>query len=168
MEITVIRHGQTIENLQGICQGQSEGTLSERGREQALALSCAICDDTFDLVVTSDLRRAVDTADIIFKGRVSIKLDSRLRERGLYSLQGGELYPDIDYCGHIDGCESMDELFARVKELLYELKEHYSDRRVALISHGITIRIIRSICEDIDVEKTVVVENCSLNRFIIP
>ncbi len=170
MEITVIRHGQTIENLQGICQGQTNGTLSDRGREQALGLNQRLIqeDITFDLVICSDLRRAAETAEIAFGDRAEIVSDKRLRERGLYTLQGGELHHSIDYVEHIDGCESMPEMFARVQDLLDEIKAQHSDRRIALVSHGITIKVITSLCLGVEIHETTLADNCSLTKFRIP
>lgn len=168
MEIVVIRHGETLENLEGICQGQTDGTLSDRGKEQAFALRHEALAMNFDLVITSDLKRAFKTAQILFSSEVPIQIDARLRERGLYSMQGGRLDPSIDYCGHIDGCESMEELTSRVGEFLRELKVQYSHKRIALISHGVTIRVISSICEGISPSETTLSDNCSINKFIIP
>ncbi len=168
MEITVIRHGETIDNRAKICQGHSNGELSELGIAQARALGESLSSQSFDLVISSDLKRAVDSAKLIFGEGVTIKEDIRLRERGLAALQGRELDPSINYCAHIDGCESMEEFFGRVRDILAEIKSCYSAQKVALLTHGLTIRVIASICEHSPLEQTSVVDNCSINKFIIP
>lgn len=170
MEITVIRHSQTVENLQGVCQGQTCGTLSDRGREQAQELRQKLDNQgiSFDLVICSDLSRAVQTAEIVFGNRVEITTDERLRERGLYAIQGEKFIPTIDYVGHLDGCETMQAMFARVQELLEEIKQRHRGKRIALLSHGITIRVITSICQEVEIHQTTLVDNCSLTNFKIP
>lgn len=168
MEITVIRHGETIDNRAKICQGHSDGRLSELGIAQARALGESLSNQSFDHVISSDLKRAVDTSRLIFGEDAEIKEDSRLRERGLAALQGRELDPSINYCAHIDGCESMEEFFGRVRDMLAEIKSCYAAQKVALVTHGLTIRVIASICEQTPLEQTSVVDNCSLNKFIIP
>ncbi len=168
MEIAVIRHGETEENIEHICQGQSHGTLSAKGRKQAYELGEELRGESFDLVIASDLRRAADTAQIIFGDRVEILHDPRLRERGLTPLQGGKLNSSVNYCAHIDGCESMESMERRVRSLLSELKSLHPEKRVVLVSHGLTIRVITSICQGVDIAATEVVKNCSLTKFIIP
>ncbi|MFR9648955.1 MAG: histidine phosphatase family protein [Rikenellaceae bacterium] len=166
MEIAVIRHGETLENIEHICQGQSHGTLSPLGREQARQLRESLTGESFDLVIASDLRRAIDTAEIIFSGSgVRIEHDARLRERGLLPLEGGKLDSSVNYCAHIDGCESMESMFSRVRSLLSEMESLHANKRVALVTHGLTIRVITSICQGVDIADTKVVKNCSLIKF---
>lgn len=169
MEISVIRHSQTQENLQGICQGQTNGTLSDRGKEQARELAHELKQEgiAFDMVISSDLGRAVETAKIIFGNHPEIVTDKRLRERGLPPIEGKKLLPTVDYVEHIDGCESMQEMFERVQDLLDEIKKKHHNKRIALVSHGLTIRVITSLCEEVEIHETTLVGNCSLTKFRI-
>ena len=67
MTIYIVRHGETEENLQTILQGHMPGTLTEKGKAQvrATALQLAKADVRFTRIVTSDLKRAMDSAQFI-------------------------------------------------------------------------------------------------------
>ena len=63
--LLVLRHGQTSHNASGIWQGQTDTDLSEVGREQAAVAAHALAGQGIDVIVTSDLRRAADTATTV-------------------------------------------------------------------------------------------------------
>jgi len=63
--IIAIRHGETEWNLQGRFQGHKDSPLSPLGRAQAAALGRRLGAETFDLLYSSDLGRALDTAGAI-------------------------------------------------------------------------------------------------------
>ena len=62
----LVRHGQTVENLQRIFQGHLPGMLTEEGRLQAIGLGPQLEDLALDAVVSSDLQRVVDTVKLAF------------------------------------------------------------------------------------------------------
>ena len=61
-EITIIRHGETIWNVQQRIQGQRNSKLSENGILQAELVANALAKREFDILISSDLERAVETA----------------------------------------------------------------------------------------------------------
>ena len=61
IEIKYFVHGTTRDNLEKKATGWLPGELSEKGVEQAKALSQIIKDECFDLVISSDLKRAIDS-----------------------------------------------------------------------------------------------------------
>ena len=63
--IFLVRHGETVDNANNIMQGQTQGCLNERGREQARQVAERLASEQIDAVVASDLRRAVQTAEVI-------------------------------------------------------------------------------------------------------
>jgi len=74
-------HSTSVDNERGIATGWLQGELSATGREQALLLGQRRRDDGVDLVVSSDLRRAVETAELAFAGSaITVRHDRRLRE----------------------------------------------------------------------------------------
>ncbi|MGA9613494.1 MAG: glucosyl-3-phosphoglycerate phosphatase, partial [Mycobacterium sp.] len=87
--LVMLRHGQTEFNLSSRMQGQLDTELTELGRAQAVAAAAALAKDQPLLVVSSDLRRAYDTA-IALQERIGIpvRADERLRETHLGDWQG--------------------------------------------------------------------------------
>ena len=67
MTIYIVRHGETEENLQSILQGHMPGTLTEKGKAQVRATAQQLAKEgvRFTRIVTSDLKRAMDSAQFI-------------------------------------------------------------------------------------------------------
>ncbi|MDH3261349.1 MAG: histidine phosphatase family protein [Acidimicrobiia bacterium] len=63
--ITFLRHGESTGNASGVIQGRGSSPLSERGRMQAAAVGDRLRNQRFDLVVSSDMERAVETAEAL-------------------------------------------------------------------------------------------------------
>ena len=87
LELWLVRHGQSTFNAEKRIQGQANAPLSELGIRQAKRLSERLAEHKFDHVHTSDLQRALQTAEIVCPDLPLIK-DSRLREVSLGILQG--------------------------------------------------------------------------------
>ena len=68
-ELLLVRHGQTDWNVQGRFQGHADRPLSAAGRIEAEALSVVLGSERLDAIYTSDLRRALETAQIIGEAR---------------------------------------------------------------------------------------------------
>jgi len=81
MKLFITRHGETIENINNICQGHIEGQLSKEGINQAKKLANRFKDEQINAIYSSDLNRAVDTAKQILKFHpdLTLILDKRLR-----------------------------------------------------------------------------------------
>ncbi|MBW2687894.1 MAG: histidine phosphatase family protein [Deltaproteobacteria bacterium] len=62
LEVCLVRHGQSVSNAAGVWQGQGDSPLSEIGRTQVDGLGQALAGERYDLVLSSDLSRAADTA----------------------------------------------------------------------------------------------------------
>ena len=63
--IFLVRHGETVDNARQIMQGQTQGCLNDKGREQAEQVAGRLAGEQIDAVVASDLNRAIQTAEII-------------------------------------------------------------------------------------------------------
>lgn len=103
VELVYFVHGTTVDNESGRCTGWSPGELSVVGIRQAKELANLIDVNSFDVVFCSDLKRAVDTAEMAFENSdVSIILDDRLREcnygefNSAKEEERGEMKPHID------------------------------------------------------------------------
>ena len=89
VEVVYETHSTSVDNECGIATGWLEGALSAVGREQARTLGERRRNDGLTVVFTSDLHRAVETAEIAFAGAaIPIELDRRLRECNYGSLNG--------------------------------------------------------------------------------
>lgn len=147
MRLYIIRHGETIENREGILQGHNHGTLTVDGIAQAKALATRLANEPFDVIYSSDLHRAFDTAKEIASYHVNTPLISfeLLRERYLGELQGSHksrwdpenLPPSV---------ETSDDLEQRAKSIIDKLIAKHSNQAVAIVTHGaIAGRIIKAI-----------------------
>jgi broad specificity phosphatase PhoE len=143
IEIVYETHSTTTDNEAGIATGWLEGRLSEVGREQAKALGERRRDDGLAAVFTSDLRRAVETAEIAFAGsELPVHQDSRLRECN-YGELNGRPAAEIDAAERLrrldepfPGGESYREVVDRTRSFVNDLLPELDGARVLLIGHS--------------------------------
>jgi broad specificity phosphatase PhoE len=137
-------HSTSVDNEDGRATGWLGGTLSEAGREQAHRLGARRRNDGIDLVVASDLNRAVETARIAFAGSaIPVTLDWRLRECDYGSMNGmPRARLDAERRARLDepfpGGESWRQAVTRVVGALDEIARERSGQRVLLIGHVAT------------------------------
>lgn len=150
-EIIAVRHGETVANKEGILQGQYDTPLNETGIMQAHAIADRLKNHSFDAIYTSDLQRAVDTAEIIagFHDKLEVMPTAALREWNLGELQGkpySELlvkYPDIMNAFKQSGnvppipCgENIEDFQNRISNFLNETASANCGKKILLVSHG--------------------------------
>ena len=83
-------HGTTKDNEKNLASGWSQVSLSKKGREQTRVAARNIISDIYDGIFTSDLKRAIQSAKILFFDREEfIAIDSRLRECKIVDGDGG-------------------------------------------------------------------------------
>ena len=137
VKITYFVHGTTTDNEQGLSTGQAPGELSELGIKQSIELKEQVKDKEFDVIFSSDLKRAIDSVNLSFDDRDIPKLqDKRLRECDYGDLTGAE---ELEYIDYIDkrfpNGENMKDVEKRIKEFLGFLKEDYDGKRIAIMAH---------------------------------
>ncbi|BBZ59766.1 glucosyl-3-phosphoglycerate phosphatase [Mycolicibacterium monacense] len=158
--LVLLRHGQTEFNAGRRMQGQLDTELSELGREQAVVAAEALAKRQPLLIVSSDLRRALDTAVALGERcGLPVSVDTRLREthlgdwQGMTHLEVDAAAPgarlawreDARWAPH--GGESRVDVAARSRPLVGELVAgqpewgsdsdgHEPDRPVVLVAHG--------------------------------
>lgn len=144
LELVFETHSTTEDNERGIATGWLPGRLSETGRRQAQELGARRHHDSVAAVFTSDLARAVETAEIAFGGSgIPVHLDRRLRECDYGDLNGEPAaLVEAERPKRLDvpfpGGESYREVAERVADFLAELVEGWNDRRVVVIGHSAT------------------------------
>lgn len=148
VEIALIRHGETDWNRQKRMQGHRDIPLNDAGLRQAALLANRLAAFRWDMVASSDLLRAVQTAECVAHaaGIRSIVRDPRLRERHFGLLEGttpaerlsrwGTVWPES---GH--GMESDEDLFRRAQAFLADLTAR-GEGRFVVVTHGGWIRSV--------------------------
>lgn len=144
----LVRHGETVDNINRIMQGQTQGQLNETGLKQAETVASEMADKHFDAIVASDLKRAVDTAAIIAKPhQLEVVTTPLLRERDWGSFTG--LYiPDLKFIKQSEwpnDIESLDHLQDRAKDFISFIRSTYNGKCVLAVGHGIINKAIQSV-----------------------
>ena len=143
--IYLVRHGETVDNAQQIMQGQTHGCLNEKGREQARMVAERLAGEAFDAVVASDLRRAVQTAEIIAAPHgLSVVTTPLLRERDWGGFTG-RFIPDLRNELWPDDIETEEALLTRARTFLMYMTATYPGKRVVAVGHGIINKAILAV-----------------------
>lgn len=161
VEIVFETHAISTDNEDGIATGWNEGRLSERGKETALELGGRRRADDLAAVFTSDLGRAVETAEIAFGGTgIPVYLDWRLRECDYGELNGmPSPILEAERARRIDepypGGESYRQVVERMQDFLDELVPSFDGKRVAIIGHSATRWALDYLLEGTPLEQAV-------------
>ena len=143
--IFLVRHGETIDNARQIMQGQTQGELNEKGREQARQVAERLSVEPVDAVVASDLNRAIQTAEIIAVPHgLPVRTTKLLRERDWGSFTG-RFIPDLRGETWPDDIESEVKLLERARSFLIYITTTYPDKRVVAVGHGIVNKAIMAV-----------------------
>ena len=145
--IGLVRHGITDWNIQGIAQGSSDIPLNKTGRQQAASLANRLAsEEDWDLIISSDLSRAKETAEIIGR-KLQLPVshfDTRLRERSGGKIEGTTERERLEKWGSdwrkLDlAMENLDIATERGLSCLEDVLENFKGQRVLLVSHGALI-----------------------------
>ena len=136
-ELIYFVHGTTYDNASKKCSGWKQVELNELGKEQALNLGNVNKDIKFDVIFTSDLIRAIDSANIAFPNVKKIQ-DKRLRECNYGDLDG-EDKKLIVYEDHIDvpfpNGESLKDVEVRVQSFINDILKEYKGKTIGIVAH---------------------------------
>lgn len=139
--LELVRHGQTDWNLAGRVQGSTDIPLNEVGRQQAHEAGRRLAASDWDLVVTSPLSRALETARIIAReiGADEPLVVDALRERSFGTaegLTGPELDERRSRGERVEGRERRHAVVDRVRPALEQLASDYPDAAILVVTHG--------------------------------
>lgn len=158
MVIYLIRHGETDWNTKRLLQGAIDIPLNQNGIEVAEITAEALKDVPFDLIFTSPLIRAKQTAEIMRRDRkIPILEEPRLREisfgpyEGLCISRENYSIPDPAFMNFfmdpgnyvpVEGAESIHQLCERTTEFLMEVVNHpeYQDKTILFSAHGAVVK----------------------------
>ena len=148
--ILAMRHGETAWNVDGRIQGQLDVPLNEMGRWQVHRLALAVADEDIAAVYSSDLLRAMETAQAVSRGCGSpVVTDQGLRERGFGEFEGlsyaqiNARWPEMaerwrrrDPTFGAPGGETLNAFYARAIATATRLAALHPGQTIALVSHG--------------------------------
>lgn len=155
----IVRHGETVWNVQKKLQGQSDSPLTVTGKSQARNLAEKLKAIHFDAVFSSDLLRAKRTAKILIAEReLAIETKELLRERAFGKYEGKafeehrvQLKDKIDEYEKLadkdkftfkyaDDMESDEEIVTRLNLFIREVALSYRGKTVMVVTHGSIMR----------------------------
>ena len=174
--ITIVRHGETEANVSGIIQGQLEWDLNDLGKAQAAAVAKALANETFDVAYSSDLSRALSTAQAIavYHPELEIHATASLREWNFGDWQGRpvatlanemRMLRDEQQCVRPPNGESWRDFQERVSSFMNELAQKHAGQRVLVVTHGGALqRIFRMLFKPEAISRLPMSINASISR----
>lgn len=147
MKLILTRHGETFENAAGIIQGHLPGKLSPLGKRQTEKLAVRLKSEKIDLIYSSDLTRAADTAKEIaqFHQQIPLQLLKEIRGRK-YGYFEGKKRSEIEanpraaalfksmYEAPPEG-ENWPDVYERAKIFLNQIISRHQNQTVLVVSH---------------------------------
>ena len=179
--ICFVRHGETNWNAERRMQGHIDIPLNANGISQAERLANALIQvkHSFDVIYSSDLERALHTANAVASAlSLDVQITPRLRERNVGKLQGlllaeaPVLLPEIwqrhiarELDHDLGGGESIRTFHQRMQDILELFLNEHRGQSVLAVSHGGSLDMIYRIVtqQALDAERVAVVPNTSLN-----
>ncbi len=145
MAVYFVRHGQTAWNIENRLQGLADIEINDEGERQARTTRDGLAHQAFAAIITSPLKRAFRTAEIISEAHPDTPLiaETALCERDFGEYEGqvndGNYFGLWDYGRDnnlISQGETTEQLYERVSGFLERVKVEYDGEDVLLVSHG--------------------------------
>lgn len=164
MNLYVVRHGETVWNKEGRVQGITDIPLTEKGISDALKLRDLVKSLNIDVVISSPLKRAIETAKLITDYRFPINIDDRIKERD-WGLNEGANINEVDRIDcwdvilntKVQNIEPIQDFMYRVSEFIEDIKVRFKGKNVLVVTHSAVSRVIHymlgKIPEDGDLSK---------------
>lgn len=190
VELLLIRHGETAWNLERRLQGNVDIPLNATGLQQARALASALENEKLDAIISSDLQRAIQTANALAASRhLTCVIDPQWRERSFGGFEGQlidtleqrfpaeyaawrsyqvdspfPMNPDTNTSG-----ETVRQFHQRVAGAMLKLAQQYQGQKVAVVAHGGVLECAWRIAHrlPLNAAREAVMKNASINRFVL-
>ena len=141
----LVRHGETTDNVAKMMQGQRQGKLTPVGIIQIEELAQSLSNTHFDAIISSDLQRAYNSAEIIAaRLRLPVQTTPLLRERDWGDFTGRYI-PDLKGLPMPENVEKMDALLKRANQFLKWVKANCPNQVVVAVGHGIINKAIQAV-----------------------
>lgn len=180
--ILAIRHGQTAWNADGRIQGHTDIALDAHGRWQAEQLALALADEDLQVVYSSDLSRAQQTAMPLARRKgLQVQLEPGLRERGFGEFEGSSFgqieqrWPEQAAAWRrrdpefgAPGGEVLREFRERVIASVARLASRHRGQHIALVTHGGVLDLLyrEATRVALDAPRTWQLANAGINRLL--
>lgn len=178
MEIYVVRHGRVPSNDKKIIGGRGNEELTEVGVQQAESVRDKLQDINFDAIFSSNVRRAVQTAEIINIHGLDINLDERLAEREPGTALGKSrkdidkaIWNSLSLDRTPEGAETLKAGVTRVKSILDEIHSKYQGKKVLIVTHNFICKCIWMLEKNITDPEQINAffqENDEIKKYVIP
>ena len=168
MNLYVVRHGETIWNQEKRVQGITDISLTLEGIKNTEKLKDLVSTLNIDVVISSPLSRARETANILVDSKLPINTDDRIKERD-WGMNEGALIDEVDRWDcwdvvlntKVQNIECIQDFMYRVSSFIEEIKEKYKEKNVLVVTHSAVIRVIHYMLGNIP-------EDGNLSRINIP
>lgn len=165
----LFRHGQTDWNIDLRLQGTADIPMNQFGIEQVQKAASEIARQEWDLIISSPLGRAKQSAGIIAAqlGVAEVTETPLLLERA-FGIGEGMLYDEwsakFAHLDEIPGAESAQQVTLRAEQLLEHVQSEFAGKRILAVSHGALIRFVLQVVTAGEIPpKGERLENASLN-----
>lgn len=167
IKLLLVRHGETVDNANHIMQGQTQGRLTDKGREQAAEVAERLSKEHIDVFLSSDLQRSIDTCRIIAEPHHAEPVTTPLlRERDWGSFTGRYI-PDLKTAVWPDDIEPLDSLKDRARRFIEFVRISYPGQTVLAVGHGIINKAIQSVFYNKDMKDIPPMTNAEVRTLMI-
>lgn len=180
--IVAIRHGQTAWNAEARMQGQHDTGLDALGRWQAEQVARALADESIDVIVSSDLTRAMHTAvPLAHRLGLRVRPEAALRERSFGIFQGftyahiARHWPEESARWHARDAtfaptrgESLADFYERCTGAAHRLAREFAGHSVVWVTHGGVLDCLYRAATRValDAPRSWPLGNASINRLL--
>lgn len=150
----LLRHGQAISNVKKIisCWPETfDNPLTKEGVKQVKEAASILRNKHIDLIFTSDILRAKQTAQIVAKElNIELKFDTRLREYNVGAFNGvlisdfAKEYPDLElrFTKKPSGGEDYGQIRDRMYGFLKDVDGRYKEKNILIVSHQVSLALL--------------------------
>ena len=183
MILYLTRHGETQYNALGMYCGSTNIPLNKTGFLQAHELAKSLSHINFDVIISSSMLRACQTADVVCASiSMPYSINEQFSERklgvyeGLTRDEAKKLYPklwnkqcikqpDIAPCGG----ETVREACRRIDKGMLQLLQDYKGKTVLLICHGFVASAVNRFCNNLSFEEMINFNlgNCEISSYTL-
>ncbi len=140
------------------------GTLTQRGKEQAIEAVEQLRSTAFDVCLSSDLKRCVDTTSIVLEHLcqdIPVVYTKLLRERDWGKITGA-IVDKNSWIDMPDDVESLPAIRSRARVFLEYVSSTFPDETVLVVSHGFMLRILQAVHADVEHKEIVPMTNAEV------